>query len=1135
MSESSSARARSRPGPAPRAGITLWKLAVRSLWFHWRSHLTVLLGATLATAILVGALAVGDSVRGSLRSLALMRLGDTRIALNGQSRFFRAELADALATDLRAPVAPVLLLRGTVTAEEARSGRVQVIGVDDRFWRLAGGKPLLTGGEQAFVANERLARTLSVGPNDELLLRVESPSLLSRDAPLSSLEDSAVTLRLPITALAPDTGGGRFSLEANQLPPLTLFVPLAALQVRINRPGRVNTLLVGKGREPAPSPVAAADALRRRWQLADAGLELRDLRGRGELELRTDRVFLEPPAARAARTVGIPSHGVLTYFVNELRVGNRSTPYSVVSAMESGVVPAAMEDDEILINRWLEDDLQARPGDALRLSYYVIGTDTREGGGRHLEQRSSSFRIRAILPLQGEAADPELMPRIPGLTDREHCRDWEPGIPVDLEKIRQKDEQYWNAYRGTPKAFLTLRAGQRIWASRFGDLTAVRFPDEGQSLSIIEGRIRGQLDPASVGLMFVPVRAQALAASSQSMDFGLLFLGFSLFLIVAALLLAALLFAFGVEQRGEEIGTLLALGFPQRRVQMLLLMEGGSLALVASVAGAAVGTLYTRAVVHGLATVWRGAVADTVLQYHAEPATLATGAAAGFIAALLAIFLVVRKQARVPARALLAGEPATDDRQLMPLGGSGEANARRFPFVRRSHPLRGYPSVAFPLLGALVLLSAALRGDPAEKAGLFFGSGALLLVASIGVCGALLARWRRGVVHSRLTLGSLGVRNSVRRQGRSLATVALLACGSFLVVAVGANRHDPEHGAARRSSGTGGFTLCGESALPVYQDLNRAEGREQFGLDDESLRDVRFVPLRLRPGDDASCLNLNRPQTPRLLGVDPKALRQRKAFTFARQLHRSAEPWSLLERAEQDGAVPAVGDVNTVTWSLGKSLGDTLPVVDDRGRGFRIRIVGILANSVLQGSLLMSEGNFVQRFPLREGYQVFLIDAPATATRALADAMGDVGLELTPAAERLTALNTVENSYLSIFAALGGMGLLLGSVGLGVVVLRNVLERRGELALLRAVGFRPRGLQWLLFSEASLLLTLGLAAGAVSAMVAVLPALGSPGTETPIVSLALILAAVFISGFLWTWGATALALRGPLLSALRNE
>src|SRR5207249_5914292 len=311
---------------------------------------------------------------------------------------------------------------------------------------------------------------LGTHPGDELLLRVERPGLLSRDAPLSTLEDSTVTLRLPVAAIAPDSRFGRFSLEANQLPPLTAFVPLSLLQQRIARPGRVNALLVGKGSGPAPSPAAAAAALRQHWRIVDAGLEMRELRRQGQFELRTDRVFLDPPVGRAARQAAAGARGVLTYFVNELRVGGRSTPYSVVSALEGGVVPAAMRDDEILVNRWLADDLQAHVGDALRLSYFILGRT------RRLEERSSVFRIRAVVPLEGAAADPELMPTIPGLTDRKHCRDWEPGIPIDLEKIRDKDERYWNAYRGTPKAFITLQAGQRIWANRFGDLTAVRYP-----------------------------------------------------------------------------------------------------------------------------------------------------------------------------------------------------------------------------------------------------------------------------------------------------------------------------------------------------------------------------------------------------------------------------------------------------------------------------------------------------------------------------------------------------------------------------------------------------------------------------------------------------------------------------------
>jgi hypothetical protein len=179
---------------------------------------------------------------------------------------------------------------------------------------------------------------------------------------------------------------------------------------------------------------------------------------------------------------------------------------------------------------------------------------------RRLVEERREFRIRGILPLEGAALDASLMPDIPGLTDKKNCREWEPGVPIELDRIRDKDQAYWDRYRGTPKAFIRLRTGQRIWNNRFGDLTAVRYPDSGEGPAAIETCLKQGLTPAALGLFFAPIRERALAATSPAVDFGQLFLGFSAFLILAALILTALLFSFGVQQRAEEMGALLAVG-----------------------------------------------------------------------------------------------------------------------------------------------------------------------------------------------------------------------------------------------------------------------------------------------------------------------------------------------------------------------------------------------------------------------------------------------------------------------------------------------------------------------------------------------------------------------------------------------
>jgi ABC-type antimicrobial peptide transport system permease subunit len=234
-----------------------------------------------------------------------------------------------------------------------------------------------------------------------------------------------------------------------------------------------------------------------------------------------------------------------------------------------------------------------------------------------------------------------------------------------------------------------------------------------------------------------------------------------------------------------------------------------------------------------------------------------------------------------------------------------------------------------------------------------------------------------------------------------------------------------------------------------------------------------------------------------------------------------------------------VGDLASIQWALGKKVGDAIGFEDERGRRFQVQIVAAVANSILQGSLLIDEAEFVRRFPSEPGYRMFLIDAPsnrvAEVSAKLSRALQDAGLEVTPASRRLASFNAVQNTYLSTFQALGGLGLLLGSAGLAVVVLRNVLERRGELALLLAVGFLPARVRRMVLGEHGVLLLGGLGLGSIAAGMAVLPSVVGLGSEIPVASLALTLGAVLANGAFWVWVAVRVALQGKLLNALRHE
>ncbi len=1095
------------------------RLILRSLYYYRRTHVWVLLGTALSTAIILGALLVGDSLEYSLKQQALDRLGKTKFALMGADRFFRSELAEEIGTAVGAPATGVLQLPAMVSNSEgtARVNQAQVLGVDEDFWQMAGGTATLQLGMDEIAINEPLARRLEVQARDELVVRMRNPSVISRDMPLTTESDLSLAARLRVKKIVSRSEMGLFSLQANHIAPYNIFVTRQWLAEKIKLPGRSNLLLLGDNPTAELTLENVNHAIKEHWQLEDAALELREIPKMAAVELRSERIFIDPAVERAVEGIPRKAQHILTYFVNELRCGQRAAPYSMVTATDGEPVPTDMTDEKILINAWLAEELQAQVGDTLEMHYYVLGQT------RHLEERASRFRIRGVIAMEGAAADPELMPEFPGISEAESCSQWESGLPLDMSRIRPQDEKYWDEYQGTPKAFITLAAGQSLWKNRYGALTAIRYPAAEISPAAIRDSLRERLDPAAAGLYFSPVQETAWKAGGEALDFGQLFIGFSFFLIVAALLLATLLFRLAIEQRNRETGLLLAVGLRPKAIRHLYLREGGVLIVLGALFGIAGGMAYTRLMIYALGTIWRDAVSAAAIQFHAEPVTILAGVLSSCLAGLFTIWLAVRRQGTRPAQELLSN--------LSSMKISPGRNRSKFSFR----------IMMLSAMAILVLLAGSILFSKKTAAGLFFGIGAIMIIGSLAGCHILLQQTGRISAALRMTIWNLGLRNMSRKMGRSMAIVALLACGCFLVVAIGANRHDPLQDANLRSSGTGGFSLYGQTTLPVYRDLNNAETQKFYGLKPEEMAGAQVIPLRRREGDDASCLNLNRPQQPPLLGVLPAAMDSVGPFTFAglEDAAYKANPWLILEKDYGSPVIPAIADYDTIRWALGKAVGDIIDYTDERGEHFQILLAGAIKKTMLQGSLIISERNFTARFPSAQGYQVFLIDTPPTAAagtaKALSLALRDFGLEVTPGAQRLALFLSVENSYLSIFLLLGGLGLFLGSIGMGVIVMRNVLERRKELALLGAVGFARGDLYRLVLGEHAGLLGLGLTSGTLSALLALIPNLLSTTAELPAAALAGTLLLILVSGIAWIWLATRLALRGDLLQALRSE
>ncbi|MGH7168767.1 MAG: ABC transporter permease, partial [Gemmataceae bacterium] len=522
--------------------------------------------------------------------------------------------------------------------------------------------------------------------------------------------------------------------------------------------------------------------------------------------------FVADAALAAAKEIHARAAPTLVYLANGIRVGDKEVPYSLVAALDPTQAPPLgpflprgvkkLTDDEIVLADWKQSPLPTDIGEKVTLTYFPA---THQNEWR---EDSATFRLAGVVSLSGVAADPDLTPEFPGITDKLNVADWAPPFPYDNKRVKTRDEDYWRDHRTTPKAYVNLETGQRLWSSRYGRLTSIRLAvekdgDLSAARAAFEKELLDRLDPARGGLVFSSVRKQAIESSSGGMDFARLFLGFSFFLIAASLLLVGLMFRLNIDRRAEEIGLLMAVGYRRAAVYRLLVGEGAVLSATGAVIGSCLAMLYARLLLHLLASLWPGGEMRSILQPHFEPLSVVIGAGAAFLVGVLTIVWAVFSLGRVAPSVLLAGQ--------MP--GEGAKLSRR----RRRW---SWWIAAASLLGGVAVLSVSGRiADHEMRASAFFGSGMLLLIGSLAALSGWMriARTRTVEGHGLWSVARLGIRNAARHPGRSLLTAGLLAAAAFLLVAVEAfRRHVDANEAVTQVNG--GFDLIAETDLPLFRD-----------------------------------------------------------------------------------------------------------------------------------------------------------------------------------------------------------------------------------------------------------------------------------------------------------------------------
>ena len=1040
------------------------------LYYRW-SYLGVLLGAILGAMVLLGALFAGDSVTASLKRISAMRTGQATHLMTAGDRFFRQALASDLAQATRAEAAPVLLVKGSSVnpSNQQRVNQVQLVGVTEAFWGMAL-EPIelsLSAEKSEVAVNALVAVRLGIREGDTLIVRLQKPGILAGSAPVAGAASRLVSMRCTVKAVVGDGSFGRFSLETTQVQRPSIFFPIALLQEEIGYENRANLIL---WRSSGPGEDREA-ALQQAVSLADYELSLEWLERAGVFELKSNRVFIDPEIATAVQSEIPGVQPFTTYLVNEFKVGDRTAPYSTATAVAASLAPFLPEDlgdREIAFNQWLAQDLNADLGNEVEITYFQSGD-----GGSIAEVRER-FILGSVVPMSGLAADPAWMPDFPGISESESPADWDPGLPLDLGRIRPKDEDYWDAYRGTPKAYLTPAAGKRLWSTQWGDFTAIRFSPDRTDGPELTAAILQVLRPQMNQMIWQDFGDRGRQAAQSPVDFGGLFAGMSFFLILASLGLVAMLFQFSLLQRNRESALLESVGLPGIKIMRWRLWEGLVILLAGCFIGLPLAMFYSSRILKFLETIWAGEATTATFVFHAKTATILGGGLTFLILSLLSLWLAVRKQAR-PVLSQRLG--ARSEERIAP-GGTGR--------------VKWTAGVA----GAIGLGAVFSSGSVLPAQGAFYLAGFALLVAGLAVCRLRLGKHPGLDRSGEMDPNYLARLNLSARPTRSITVVGLIASAVFMVLSVasfrkhvGAEWRDP-------SSGTGGFAYLVETTVPLHPPRDReTENFEIFSDVQSHLRSI--APMRQGAGDNANCFNLNTTTLPQLLGVNPETFAQRNAFQL-NQLDpdSTGSGWSILRAPTPEGRIPALVDETTMRWAIKRKVGDILVYRDENGRNFEVQIVGTVRDSIFQGYVLVDERLLLQRFPYHPGYSLFLLDAVGdvdleTLRNQIESAGSDAGASVGLTRDILKSFHEIENTYIAIFNVLGVLGVILGSLGLTIVVARSIQERSGEFSVMSAIGIERRLLARLVFSEYSRLVAWGLVVGVSASLLSIVPNLSA--------------------------------------------
>jgi putative ABC transport system permease protein len=1144
------------------------RMAFRFLKSHFKMNMALLSAACVSTTVITGSLIAGDSLKESITEAVYENLGEVdEIVTSGT--LFNTSIVQGLKEeaglmDLVDHISPIIHISGIAVNPDtnARTQKASIIGIDGGFFEFGdlhddhSAKLTYDLNDTEIYINEELANDLDLDKGDMLKIFISNQDAIFEAIFHSGVNQGTFEADFQVKKIVRSESLGRFQLTANRNPPQNVYVPLETLNTVMGVEDSANMILVSNtgderegGRYCNEVAKVLEDTLDSILTLEDTGLKLVENQEHDYIKLESDDVFLSYDYFEHIENADIPaldaSSPILTYFWNTLTLGNRKVAYSTVTAFgpqqdspfgmffRNGSleeIEGSLEDNEIMINNWTAWALSAQVGDTVIMNYSVMDEFY------NINYLSKNFTIRHIIDLEGKANDTMFMPSFPGIEGKTSPLDWDPPFPIDFSLIEDEDEDYWEIYGGTPKAFISLKTGAELWNTDLGNITQIRMrPKAGFNLSDLSQQLRDGLND-NVGtneakLSIRTVKEDALKSEEGIEIFTQMFLAFSAACIIASAVLIVLLIMLRIDYRGREIGILRSIGFRLGTINHIYLIEGTFISILGGILGVIMGLLFGAFLIGGMNSFWSQIVESASVTFSYSIDSLVIGLCAGILISIITMIIALRYEGR--------NTVAGSIRKLAHRG-KGKKNAA-YSIVLL---LLGLSLLILPLIAgisieseagvlvigfALPLILLAISGIISSVKGkrfdhivgigillytfilmilfsetvsltlLFFLSGFLLLFGFLLIFYHQIRRigseyvrdpGKNPKLKERRWLMDLARKNAARTPKRTMFSVFLFALTLFVLVSLTINLQGAVFDVDRAlAENGGGYHIMGESVNPIYANLNDEASLRGINVQNRVFSELAVEQFKTKGDVGGTCSNLNPHASPRIIGANESFFESNSfVFTSHKSLGGLDDPWYLLTQDMESNEVPCIGDYNTIVWILGLDVGSTVSILDENGEIFFMKIVGIIGNSIFPGSLIIWDEHFDLLYPTDSGFDLFLFKSDSGNLKSqiveMEGALSSYGFDGFTVESAVLENIQVENTYISIFQVILVFGLVIGTVGFGIVASRNAFERRREIGILRAMGFTRKTVIKALVLENAYIISVGIIIGFLSGIIA---------------------------------------------------